>query len=219
MAPRTPNQLPSGKHGLPRGYVLRNQRERILDAVVNVVAERGYAEMAVDDIIAYAGVSRRTFYERFANKEHAFLAAYDLVVEQLLGAVRTQFMKGATWRERIRLGLHAFLRSIADEPKLAHVCMVEVFPAGPIALRRRTEAMDAFRELLVPAESEWTAGLVPRRSPPRRSSAASTRWSPIACIAGTRARCRRCCRISCTRSCCRSRAARRQRPSTGPRDV
>jgi AcrR family transcriptional regulator len=156
---RTANQLPPGQHGLPRGYVVRNQRERVLDAVVNVVAELGYSEMAVEDIIAYAGVSRRTFYEHFANKEDAFLAAYDLVIEQLLDAVRSQFVQGATWRERIGLGLHAFLRSIADEPTLAHVCLVEVFPAGPVALERRAEAMDAFRELLVPGERERPAGL------------------------------------------------------------
>ena len=158
-APARPaTQLPSGPHGLPRGYVVRNQRERILGAVVNVVADRGYADMAVKDIIGYAGVSRRTFYERFGNKEDAFIAAYDLIAAQLLAAVRVQFGKGSTWVERIRLGLDALLRSLADEPRLARVCVVEVFTAGPNALARRDAAMESFRELLVPEADECPAG-------------------------------------------------------------
>ena len=61
--------------------MLRNQRERMLAAVVEVVGQVGYASMTVSDVISRAGVSRRTFYEHFANKEDVFLAAYDHVVE------------------------------------------------------------------------------------------------------------------------------------------
>ena len=81
---RASHQLPAGRHGMPRSFVVSNQRERVLDAVMQVVAEHGYARMRIADVVGVAGVSRRTFYDQYANKEDAFLAAYDLVVEQLM---------------------------------------------------------------------------------------------------------------------------------------
>jgi AcrR family transcriptional regulator len=155
---RASKQLPPGRHGLPRGYVLRNQRERILDAVINVVADCGYAAMSVEDIIAYAGVSRRTFYEHFVNKQQAFLAAYDLVVHQVLAAVSRESARGAGWPERVRLGIGALLVLLAEEPTLARVCIVDVLAAGPDALARRADAMERFREFLVPDELAGVRG-------------------------------------------------------------
>src|SRR5215475_30569 len=80
---RRPSQLRSGRHGLLPSFVAANQRERIMAAVAQAAAELGYPEMSVEAIIARAGVSRRTFYEHFKNKEEAFLAAYDTFVHQL----------------------------------------------------------------------------------------------------------------------------------------
>jgi AcrR family transcriptional regulator len=154
---RAPHQLPSGRHGLPRTYVIRNQRERILDAVVNVVGDRGYAAMTIEDVIAYAGVSRRTFYDHFPNKEEAFLAAYELIVDQLIGAVAAAFGGGSTWAHRVRRGLGAFLNSLALEPRAAHVCVVESLAAGPRALARRAAAMERFREFLTPSPRDVAA--------------------------------------------------------------
>ncbi|HWI74932.1 MAG TPA: TetR/AcrR family transcriptional regulator, partial [Baekduia sp.] len=58
-------QLPKGRHGLSRAFIASNQRERLLDAIANVVADKGYAATRVADITDYAGVSRKTFYELF----------------------------------------------------------------------------------------------------------------------------------------------------------
>src|SRR5215510_16276228 len=80
---RRPDQLPSGRHGLLPSFVAANQRERILSAVAQATAELGYADMSVEEITARAGVSRRTSYEHFKNKEDAFLAAYDAAVHQV----------------------------------------------------------------------------------------------------------------------------------------
>jgi AcrR family transcriptional regulator len=151
---RAPHQLPSGRHGLPRSYVIRNQRERILDAVVNVVGDGGYAAMTIEDVIVYAGVSRRTFYDHFANKEEAFLAAYELIVDQLIGAVSAAFGSGSTWVHQVRRGLAAFLNSLAIEPRAAHVCIVEILAGGRRALEHRAAAMERFREFLVPAPAD-----------------------------------------------------------------
>src|SRR5688572_25236353 len=86
---REPHQLPPGRHGLPRAFVVQNQRERILAAVGDVVSVAGYRDMSVEDVIVTAGISRRTFYEHFKNKQDAFLAAYDAVLVQLLSIVQS----------------------------------------------------------------------------------------------------------------------------------
>jgi AcrR family transcriptional regulator len=154
---RAPHQLPAGRHGLPRAFVVSNQRERILDAVLQAASSSGYAAMRIEDVIAVAGVSRRTFYDHFANKEEAFLAAYELVLEQLLSGVTSAFATGESWPSRVRRGLAAFLNLLAAEPVLAQVCVVEALAAGPRALARRTAAMEAFQALLQPPEGDALA--------------------------------------------------------------
>ena len=145
---RLPHQLPAGRHGLSRTFVERNQRERILGAVAETVMDMGYVATAVEDIIATAGVSRRTFYNLYRNKEEAFLAAYDDGVTRLFDAVETAYGKGETWRERARNGLRAFLESLALAPELAHLSIVDVLAAGPAALEKRDAAMRRFAEMI-----------------------------------------------------------------------
>src|SRR3954469_16877636 len=147
-------RLPSGRHELPRAFVVSNQRQRILHAVMDAVGSRGYGAMRIEDVIAIAGVSRRTFYDHFHNKEEAFLSAYDLVVEQLTREVGLAFGEADAWPRRVSRGLRSFLRQLADEPALAHVCIVEVLAAGPNALARRTAALQRFQAFVDPRRSE-----------------------------------------------------------------
>jgi AcrR family transcriptional regulator len=145
---RRPHQLPSGRHGLLRSFVAANQRERILSAVAQAAAELGYAEMSVEAIVVRAGVSRRTFYEHFRNKEDAFVAAYDAVVHQLARCIRRAYLNETTVRERLRAGIRAYMQFLASEPEFARLCIVEVLAAGPRAIARRNEAMRMFAEII-----------------------------------------------------------------------
>ncbi len=77
VQPETTDRLPRGPHGLTREQVQASQRQRLLDAVLDVVGEHGYVAATVADITTAAGVSRTTFYEQFRNKLDAFLTAYD----------------------------------------------------------------------------------------------------------------------------------------------
>jgi AcrR family transcriptional regulator len=72
---RAPHQLPPGRHGIPRAVVVGNQRQRILEATATLVRQHGFVNVSVDAIVAEAGVSRRTFYEQFANRQEALVAA------------------------------------------------------------------------------------------------------------------------------------------------
>jgi AcrR family transcriptional regulator len=157
---RQPHQLPAGRHGLTRSYVLTNQRVRIVASVIEEVSETGYAGLTVRGVVERAGVSRRTFYEHFSNKQDVFLAVYDVVVERLAGDVRLAYASGRTYPQQVAFGLETFLGRLAFYPALAHVCIVEVLAAGPDALARRARALQTFCDLIRPA------GESSRRVPP-----------------------------------------------------
>ena len=149
---RRPHQLPAGRHGLTRSYVRSNQRDRIVESVIEVVSETGYAGLTVRAVIERAGVSRRTFYEHFSNKEDVFLAVYDVVVERLAADVRLAYTSGRTYPQQVALGLEMFLGRLAEFPALAHVCIVQVLAAGPDALARRAHALQTFCDLIRPED-------------------------------------------------------------------
>src|SRR3954447_12911517 len=86
-----PSQLPRGRHGLSRGFVARNQRERILAGATTAVAQLGYARATVADIVVHARLSRRTFYEHFEDKESAVLAAFDAGLDRARAAILTAY--------------------------------------------------------------------------------------------------------------------------------
>ena len=82
-----PRRLPRGSHGLDRDVVEASQRARLLEAVGRAVAEKGYAAATIEDVVRGAGVSKKTFYEHFADKEGCFLAAYEAAAEELFRRV------------------------------------------------------------------------------------------------------------------------------------
>jgi AcrR family transcriptional regulator len=156
-------RLPRGRHGLSRDFVTENQRERIFDSLAAVSAAHGYAEVRVQDITEHAGVSRRTFYDLFADKEQCFLAAYELIMERLIGEVSAAYAAGdRPWPERVATALRALIQRYASEPDLARLAMVEVLAAGRAALERRDAALRRFATFLdpgkagLPAEMEGT---------------------------------------------------------------
>lgn len=122
----------------------RNQRERILAAVAQVASVHGYGGMSVQDIVREAGVSRRTFYEQFKNKDHAFLAAYDEASGRLLASIRAAIDAQARFEDKVSSGFRAFLELLAASPAFAKMCIVEVLAAGPDAIARRARTMEEF---------------------------------------------------------------------------
>jgi AcrR family transcriptional regulator len=142
--------LPSGRHSLSREQVVRSQRMRLLGAAIAVAGADGYAAMTVTTVIARANVSRKTFYELFADREDCFLAAYDLVVERALSGIRAAFAIDAPWPARLRAALAWALDALAAHPHEARVAFVEVLAAGPRALARRDRAVRELVPLLAP---------------------------------------------------------------------
>lgn len=138
-----------------------SQRNRIHQAMVEVVSQRGYPETRVVDVIGVAGVSRKTFYELFDSKEDCFLAAYDVLLENLLSEAGNAFESrpGAPWAERICVALEALLEHLAAHPSEARFAIVEVLAAGPKALARRDAALRQFTGFLEAGRSETSVEL------------------------------------------------------------
>jgi AcrR family transcriptional regulator len=119
-------------------------RERLVLGMVAAVADRGYAATTITDVVRHARVSRRTFYEHFADKEACFLAAYDAVSDAVLAGIAEAATHGATFQERILASVRAYLEALAAEPAIARVFTVDILGAGPAALARRRAVLRRF---------------------------------------------------------------------------
>jgi AcrR family transcriptional regulator len=132
---------------MAREEVMASQHGRMLEAMAQVVAEKGYAATTVADVIGRAKVSRKTFYEQFRDKEACFLAAYDVGLAVVLGRIRDAVETGSPgsgWRERARAGVEAFLALLTSEPAFARALQLEILTAGPAALERRAGMLMMF---------------------------------------------------------------------------
>jgi AcrR family transcriptional regulator len=117
--------LPPGRHGLSPSFVATDQRERMLAACAELITEKGYAATTIDDIVRASRVSRKTFYEHFASKEDAFLAALDAATGRALERVRAAFASTDDWPEQVRRGLRALLEFVAAEPAFSFMSYVK----------------------------------------------------------------------------------------------
>jgi AcrR family transcriptional regulator len=135
---------------LPRAYLVRSQRERLLEAMLRVAAAKGYEATTVTDVIEVAGVSRATFEEMFGDKPTCFLEAYDAVFDVLVAHVTAAFESaaGEPWPERIAAGLRALVELLAVEADIARLSMVEVTAAGDDARARYRAALARFTPFL-----------------------------------------------------------------------
>ena len=143
-----PKKLPRGRHPLTQAAVAGSQRVRLLDAVAHVVTDKGYGASTVADVIALAGVSRRTFYELFPGLEDCFLAAYEDGMRGLFGAIRAA-LAGVARDDpalRSRIAIDAYLAALASAPAAAWAFTVEVLGAGRRALDRRDWVMAQWAE-------------------------------------------------------------------------
>jgi AcrR family transcriptional regulator len=133
---------------LPREFVAVHKRRRIMDAIAELTAERGYEATKIGDIVRRAGVARKTLYDNFDGKEQVFLAAFDSAVEEAVRRIEEDCaaVEGG-WEARVQAGLAAFLRYVAENPALARTCMIEALSATPAATERYEQAMQRFVEM------------------------------------------------------------------------
>ncbi|HEX4838758.1 MAG TPA: TetR family transcriptional regulator [Solirubrobacteraceae bacterium] len=148
--------------GLPRGHVTEIQRARMLSAAVEAIEENGYARLTVAQVIGRAKVSRKTFYDLFADREDCFLAVFDRTLEHVSARVVETYEQESSWREKVRAGLATLLTFIDEEPELARLCVVDALGGGPRVLARRARVLARLRKVIDQGRSAVTG----RREPP-----------------------------------------------------
>src|SRR5437763_4550987 len=124
MARRMAGSLVTAHPGIEPLLRERPQRAKLLDAMVRVVAEKGYEAATVADAVRPAKVSRGTFYELFASKEACMLAAYQAGYEVLEQRIDEAIAGARAWREELRLGIRAYLRALSEDPLFARVYLI-----------------------------------------------------------------------------------------------
>lgn len=142
------SRLPSGRHGLPPAFVARNQRLRMVAAMLRILPRHGYPSTTIGHVTEEAGVSRAAFYRLFESKEACFLETYDIAREWLCERVERAALAEDEWPAKVLAGASEALRLLADNPELAHLLTVEVVKAGPTARARQQDTLAAFADVL-----------------------------------------------------------------------
>jgi AcrR family transcriptional regulator len=142
-------RLPHGPHRLQRNEVILNQRARIHGALIEAVAQDGYEGTSIKQVIGLAGVSRRSFYEQFANKEECFLVTFDLIARREVKQIRRAYLgAGGTLEERARAAFERFAKAIHDDRKATILVLLEAQRAGPAGVAHLRNATGACEQML-----------------------------------------------------------------------
>jgi AcrR family transcriptional regulator len=142
-------RLPHGPHRLARDEVILNQRSRIHGAMIEAVAECGYEGTSVKQVISLAGVSRRSFYEQFANKQESFLATFDLIANQTAQHARSAYLLAeGGLEERLRATFETLAGSAREEPKSTILLLLEAQTAGAAGTLRLCKGIATCEQML-----------------------------------------------------------------------
>lgn len=125
-----------------RKRVVEAQRARILAAAKELTRELGAERVTVAHIVRQAGVSRRTFYELFSDRESCFLAVLDQAIEQVASEVVPAYEGESDWVDRIRAAMTAMLECFERHPDVAGLCVIDALGGGVAALTRRARTVD-----------------------------------------------------------------------------
>jgi AcrR family transcriptional regulator len=125
-----------------------DQRLRLFDAVATTVSEMGYAAARVEDFLRAAGISRRTFYDNFGNKQEAYLAAFDHISSELIDRVARAGGNSPDFAAGVVNCLREFLGLAVEMPHYTVMCIVDVKSAGHEAVQRHNAILEQLEALL-----------------------------------------------------------------------
>ena len=143
---RERSRRPAGP--VAREQVRTGQRLRLALAMIDAVGEDGYRETRVADVIARAGVSRKTFYELFDNKQDCLLTTFDLIANEAVRRVEIAYRDAKGWPERVEAAIGALLSSALENPGALRLSLLEIATAGPAGIARREQSILRFEQFI-----------------------------------------------------------------------
>jgi AcrR family transcriptional regulator len=156
-------QLPARgrRNVLDHDAVASNQRSRLIGAMIEEVAEHGYADATLARLVALAGVSKRTFHEQFGTKQDYFLATFDAIVGNAMKRIGMAYRSEGDWQAKLCAAFAAYAAEVVDEPKAARLVLVEAFGAGPAAVARMQRSRLIFEQMVSASLTEASDGVTP----------------------------------------------------------
>jgi AcrR family transcriptional regulator len=144
------SEAPNAPQLAPEVQPELHQRQRMLMGMAQVIAKHGYRGATITEVVRYAKVSKRTFYEEFDDKESCFLELYGQTAELLEGLIVSQTdVSGDDWREQIGIGARAYFSTLSAEPLLARAFFIEISTLSERAMKVKRDAFDHFALLVV----------------------------------------------------------------------
>jgi AcrR family transcriptional regulator len=161
-------RLPSGRHGLTPEFVAQNHRERLTAGAIAAVAEHGFREAGVTQISAAAGVSRRTFYDYFSDKEACYFDTYGILEEHLIQIVFEAGEGSRAWTAKVRARVLAVVEVLTANSNLVRFALLAPATAGGEVLERQrrflrnllgalTDGVPGSRSYTTPSDEELEA--------------------------------------------------------------
>ena len=140
--------LPRGPQALPREEVVADQRRRLFEALIELVNEHGLGGVRISELVSRAGVSRRSFYEHFPNKEECLLAAFDESRQRLTEAMVRAYDPAMEGREQVQAIVRALFDATLERPSATRLVCVDVNAAGAGGVERWSRGAARFERYL-----------------------------------------------------------------------
>ena len=157
VAKGEPERLPRGRHGLTREEVHTSQRTRLMDAMAELAAEKGYANVTIGDLVARGGLAKRTFYDHFPDKDACALAAAEHFAEKVLAAIIRPHDRDVDLYLRVQHSLGRMFEVFAAHPAYSRTFLVEIWATGPKVIARRLDVDRQIARLLVALSQDVSA--------------------------------------------------------------
>lgn len=149
--PGKASRQPPGPEPVNRNAVAADQRRRILESTAELIAEQGYQETTMEQIVRQAKVGYATFYKHYPDKEAAFLALLDAATDRTVSRVEDAYQREeGPWPDRVGAALGVLLEDVAAHPAVARAVLVEAVAAGPEAAAKHEAALKRLAPLLRP---------------------------------------------------------------------
>ncbi|MDM7942662.1 MAG: helix-turn-helix domain-containing protein [Hydrogenophaga sp.] len=137
------------KNTLSAEAVPNEHRARLLQAMAQVASEQGLAATSIAAVVAEAGVSKRTFYEHFADKDACFLELYRAASASALRTLRGAVQPERPWQDQVEQALGAYLAHLAAGPQLIRLLFVEIHHLGAPGAAVRREVMQQLADYML----------------------------------------------------------------------